>query len=73
MRKVNHLPSCLEADREIFRALWDSVSLLVDLDIEYVNFDFPAEPYIHPDRVFALQEIVITTVKNQLRSFGIAP
>jgi hypothetical protein len=49
------------------------VSLLVDLDIEYVNFDFPAEPYVHPERVFALQEIVITTVKNQLRSFGIAP
>jgi hypothetical protein len=73
VRKVSKLPSCLEADLEIFRSLWDSVSLLVDLDIEYVNFDFPVEPYIHPDRVFALQESVTATVKNQLRSFGIAP
>jgi len=29
VRKVSDLPSCLEADLEIFRSLWDSVSLLV--------------------------------------------
>jgi hypothetical protein len=73
MRRVNELPLCLERDFEISRSLWDSASLLIDLDIEYVNFDFPAEPYIHPDRAFALQEAVIATAENQLRSFGIAP
>lgn len=73
VRKVTRLPSCLEADLEISRSLWDSVSLLVDLDIEYVNFDFPAEPYIHPDRAFALQETAIATAETQLRGFGIAP
>jgi len=73
IRKVHELPTCFEPDFEISRSLWDSASLLVDLDIEYVNFDFPVEPYIHPDRAFALQEAVIATAENQLRSFGIAP
>jgi len=72
-RRVKELPPCLERDFEISRSLWDSASLLIDLDIEYVNFDFPAEPYIHPDRAFALQEAVIATAENQLRSFGITP
>jgi hypothetical protein len=71
--RVSELPPSLESDFEIFRSLWDSVSLLVDLDIEYVNFDFPAEPYVHPDRAFALQESVTATIENQLLSFGIAP
>jgi hypothetical protein len=72
-RKVSELPACLQQDFEICRSLWDSVSLLVDLDIEYVNFDFPAEPYLHPHRTFALQDVVETTVEKQLLSFGIEP
>jgi hypothetical protein len=72
-RRAHELPSWFEPDSEISRSLWDSASLLIDLDIEYVNFDFPVEPYIHPDRAFALQEAVIATAENQLRSFGIAP
>ena len=71
--RLNQLPLYLDPDFEIFRSLWDSVSLLVDLDIEYVNFDFPAEPYLNPDRAFTLQETVTSTVENQLLSFGIAP
>src|SRR5271165_4301872 len=71
VRRFKELPLCLERDFEISRSLWDSASILVDLDIEYVNFDFP-EPYIHPDRAFALQEAVIAAAENQLRSFDIA-
>jgi hypothetical protein len=73
MRRANELPLCLDRDCEISRSLWDSSSLLVDLDIEYVNFDFPAEAYIHPDRAFALQAAVIETTEKQLRSCGIVP
>jgi hypothetical protein len=72
-RTVNHLPLCMDCDSEISRLLWDSASLLIDLDIEYVNFDFPSEPYVHPDRAFALQETVTAAAENQFRSFGIAP
>jgi hypothetical protein len=38
-RKRWDLTECLRPDCEICRSLWDSNSLLVDLDIEYVNFD----------------------------------
>jgi hypothetical protein len=72
-RKAWELPACLKPDCEICRSLWDSSSLLVDLDIEYVNFDFPAEPYLNPGRTFSLQEIVAATVEKKLLSFGIAP
>jgi hypothetical protein len=73
VRKVSGLPGDLDDEFEIFRSLWDSRFLLVDLDIEYVNFDRPAEPYTHPDRAFALQEAVTDTVENQLLSLGIDP
>ena len=43
---------------EISRSLWDRESLVADLDIEYVNFDLPAEPFLHPERAFFLQEPV---------------
>jgi len=70
-RKVSELTACLEQDFEICRSLWDSVSLLVDLDIEYVNFDFPAEPYLHPHRTFALRDVVERTVEKQLLHFRV--
>jgi len=44
VQKLNALPCGLEQDFEVFRSLWDSMSRLVDLDNEYINFDFPAEP-----------------------------
>ena len=72
-RKLSALPTCLKPDYEICRSLWDSASLLVDLDIEYVNFDFPAEPYVNPGRAFSLQEMVKATVEKQLLTFGIVP
>jgi hypothetical protein len=46
LQRMNELPLCLENEFEVSRSLWDSMLLLVDLDIEYVNFDFPAEPYV---------------------------
>jgi hypothetical protein len=73
VRKVSGLPSCLKDDLEISRPLSGSQFLLVDLDIEYVNFDCAAEPYLHPERAFALQEVVTATIEDQLLSFGIAP
>src|ERR1700730_385047 len=56
-RKVSELPACLEQDFEICRSLWDSVSLLVDLGIEILNFYFPRRALSAPQRTFALQEV----------------
>ncbi|MFY9824029.1 MAG: hypothetical protein WAM82_21805 [Thermoanaerobaculia bacterium] len=58
---------------EIFRSLWDRNSLVVDLDVEYVNFDFPAEPYLDPERIFTLQQPVEAGIEEFLGKFGIFP
>ena len=58
---------------EISRSLWDRESLLADLDIEYVNFDFPAEPFLHPERTFLLQEPVRVAAETIFADSGINP
>jgi hypothetical protein len=72
-QRVAELSRWLDQGCGLCRLLWDSASLLVDLDIDYVNFDFPAEPFLDPSRTFALQQAVMVTVKERLLAFGIAP
>jgi len=67
------LSTSLQRNLEIFRSLWDRDSLLVDLSIEYVNFDFPTQPYIEFERTFLLQEPVKREIQNALLHHGIAP
>ncbi|MEN6452264.1 MAG: hypothetical protein ABFC96_17370 [Thermoguttaceae bacterium] len=64
---------CLEQGNELYRSLWDRESLLAHLDIEYVNFDYPAEPYLDPERSFRLQSPVVESIHNHLSRHGIAP
>ncbi|RPJ60513.1 MAG: hypothetical protein EHM23_10150 [Acidobacteria bacterium] len=63
----------LDQGFDVARSLWDRESLIVDIDIEYVNFDFPAEPYLDVNRTFDLQQpVALATQKVLLRS-GISP
>ncbi|MBD3322541.1 MAG: hypothetical protein GF350_15675 [Chitinivibrionales bacterium] len=57
----------------MFRSLWDRRSLVADLDIEYVNFDFPAEAYLDPHRSFDIQGTVRAALNRTLEGFGIEP
>jgi len=59
--------------REICRSLWDRRYLLAHVDMEYVNFDFPAEPFLHPLRTFASQQPVAEGIERALADFGIRP
>lgn len=62
-RPVSELDACLRQQLDLGRSLWDRRSLIADLDIEYVNFDRPAEAYLDPDRAFGLQRpIVLATL-----------
>lgn len=70
---VEALDSLLDEGAEIARSLWDTKSLLVDLDVEYVNFDRPAEVFLNPERAFALQAPVQKAIENLLTSYGIVP
>ena len=63
----------LDAGRDICRSLADRDSLLAHLDIEYVNFDFPADAYLDPERAFGLQEAVEMAVQRTLGYYGIEP
>jgi hypothetical protein len=58
---------------DINRSLWDHSSLIAHLDIEYVNFDFPAEPYLDPIRSFDFQKSVVAAIQRMLLEFGVSP
>ena len=67
------LNSLLDRGFEICRSLWDRDALIADFDIEYVNFDNPAEAFVDPERVFAIQQPVVETIERLLREYGITP
>ena len=68
---VEALDSFLAEGAEIARSLWDETSLLADLDVEYVNFDRPAEVFLHPERALSLQVPVQKTIERLLAGYGI--
>jgi len=70
LKKPVELDYFLDNALDVGRSLWDRDGLLADLDIEYVNFDFPAEPYLDPARSFFLQEPVVAAVKEMLSGLG---
>lgn len=63
----------LEREVDISRSLADSQSYLLHLDLEYVNFDSPAEAFVDPARCFELQEPVVKVIEALLLEWGIRP
>lgn len=74
-RKVlpGDLPALLSRGEDVSRSLWDAQAVIADLDIEYVNFDFPAEAYLEPQRTFELQAPVENALKSVFSGHGLAP
>ncbi|NLW33256.1 MAG: hypothetical protein GXY77_17565 [Fibrobacter sp.] len=72
-----HLPTELDLfisrGLDVSRSLWDKKWLIVHMDIEYVNYDFPAEPYLDPVRTFSLQHSAEFAIEKFLLEHGIAP
>ena len=66
-----HLQALLDEGCELARSFGDRHSMLVHLDIEYVNFDDPAAAYANPQRAFALQEPLVAAIEARLLMFGI--
>ena len=58
---------------DVSRSLWDKQYLIAHLDIEYVNFDFAAEPYLDPIRSFLMQTPSEMAIERILLGHGIAP
>src|SRR4030095_7997749 len=72
-KPLQELERCWQQGLEISRSLWDRQSLLVHLDVEYVNFDSPAAVYPEPEQAFELQQPVDNTIRSLLLGFGITP
>ncbi|MDZ4403590.1 hypothetical protein [Prosthecobacter sp.] len=73
LRPPAELDWFLERDLDIARSLADSQSCLLHLDVEYVNFDSPAEAFVDPWRCFDLQEPVVRVIESLLLEWGIRP
>lgn len=72
-RSPRCLPDWLENGWDVERSLWDSESLIVDLDLDYENFDSAASAYLDPQRAFALLEPVLSATSQTLAETGIEP
>lgn len=72
-RPVADLDRLLENGDGIARSLYDTRSILVHLDVEYVNHDSPAAAFTDPWRAFRLQEPVVEKIEELLSGWGIRP
>jgi len=72
-RPVSDLYACLDEGLDIGRSLWDRQVLLVHFDIDYVNFTYPAEPYLDPGRTFAILQPVVEAARELVEADGVAP
>ncbi len=72
-RPTSDMWQLAQSGAEIARSLWDRQSLIAHIDVEYVNFDDPAEAYVHRPRSFQLQGPVVRAVEELLLDHGIAP
>ena len=70
---VEELKSWLDRGVELNRSLWDRGALICHLDIEYVNFDDAAYPFLNEERVFGLQKPVVSAAEAVLAARGIHP
>lgn len=70
---TKRLPEYLEAGLEVDRSLWDRDLMIVDIDLEYHNFDNPAIPWLDPERAFVLQKPVLDISLRILAEAGIVP
>lgn len=57
---------------EAARSLWDRRGLIVDLDVEHVHYDRPAEPLRDLERSRRLQAPVAEAIEGLLDAYGIA-
>ena len=70
---VTRLFQLMEEGLDLERSLWDRKSLVIDLDIDYENFDSPAEAYLNPERIFKILHPVVDIALDVLNECGIRP
>lgn len=71
--KPAHLGWALANALDIHRSVWDRDSVIGTLDVEYFSKNFPAEPYLAPERVFHLMEPWYQRILAVLNRYGFSP
>ncbi|MGE5242710.1 MAG: hypothetical protein ACM3SQ_00595 [Betaproteobacteria bacterium] len=70
-----HPPSEFDAlvahGADLARSLWDRESLLVHLDLDYLNVDEPGEPFHHPVETFYKLEPTLQAVRSVMRELDL--
>lgn len=56
---------------DISRSLWDRAYLIVMIELDYLNPDFPAEPFLHPVEIFFKMEPAYEAARRVLRTLGL--
>ena len=72
-KPVGQLFQLLDEGCEVERSIWDTKSLVIDLDIDYENFDSATEAYSNPARIFEIMQPVVEAALNVLKRNGIRP
>lgn len=65
------LDGLLDQGADVARSTWDYANLLVHLDLDYQNVDFPGEPFIHPAEVFFKLESLYRGTRETLTAHGL--
>jgi hypothetical protein len=63
----------VESGAEVSRSMWDRKSLLVHLDLDYLNVDRPDEPFTHPAEVFFKLEATFRAMWAEWTELGGSP
>lgn len=63
-RPVSDISAALERGADLSRSLWDAEQLLFFLDLDHLDVDEPAEPFVNPTGVFAKLEPVYRAAKR---------
>ncbi len=61
------LDTLLAAGADLARSLWDTRHLLFHFDIDYLNPDYPGEPFLHPADTFFKLEPTFVAARRVLR------
>jgi hypothetical protein len=61
----------LDAGADLARSLWDRDSLIVHLDLDYFNADYPGEPFLHPVETFFKLEPAFQAFRDVLRELDL--
>jgi hypothetical protein len=72
-RPASDLAAAWVAESDIARSLLDRDSLVFMFELDYLNPDRPAEPFIHPDEVLRKLEPAYQASRTVVESFGLWP